>query len=626
MTGAPPAIHRLVDAHRAASAHLLALQRPEGYWEGRLSSSALSTATAVSALSVARHASDAPLIAGGLQWLARTQNTDGGWGDTPDSPSNLATTLLGLAAFHLAREALGGLPAELAGASKTAQGYVDRMAGGSAPARVAAISRIYGADRTFAVPILVNCALAGLVPWEAIPGLPFELAALPRGLYPVLRLHVVSYALPALIAIGVLLHRRAASDNPAAGALRRRLEPMALRKLAALQPDHGGFLEATPLTAFVGMSLLSLGASSADRCPGGPVAGRCLEFLRASVRADGSWPIDTNLSVWLTTGAATALCAGGRVPGFDAARTRRWILERQLRAVHPYTGAAPGGWSWTHLPGGVPDADDTSGALVALQALARAPGTTAGDRQTGVGSEVAAALQAGARWLLGLQNSDGGWPTFCRGWGQLPFDRSSPDITAHAIRALRAAGDPARCGPAIDRGLRFLTRAQRPDGAWVPLWFGNQHAPGQANPVYGAARVLLALSDETCDPGARNGIQYLVDAQSADGGWGGDRGVPPTVEETALATGALAAWAHLPEARAAMHRGAHWLAERVEQGSWTRPAPIGLYFASLWYSEDLYPVVWTVEALGRVLAAEGAREPGGSSGRSGEAPQGGEEC
>ena len=36
---------------------------------------------------------------------------------------------------------------------------------------------------------------------------------------------------------------------------------------------------------------------------------------------------------------------------------------------HPYTGAAPGGWAWTDLPGGVPDADDTPGALLALVAL-----------------------------------------------------------------------------------------------------------------------------------------------------------------------------------------------------------------------------------------------------------------
>ncbi len=28
------------------------------------------------------------------------------------------------------------------------------------------------------------------------------------------------------------------------------------------------------------------------------------------------------------------------------------------------------------------------------------------------------------------------------------------------------------------------------------------------------------------------------------------------------------------------------------------PAPIGFYFAKLWYWERLYPLVWTVSALG----------------------------
>ena len=75
------------------------------------------------------------------------------------------------------------------------------------------------------------------------------------------------------------------------------------------------------------------------------------------------------------------------------------------------------------MSGAVPDADDTPGALLALHAL---------------GGEDGDAARAGVRWLLGLQNRDGGIPTFCRGWGQLPFDRSSPDLTAHALRAFAA--------------------------------------------------------------------------------------------------------------------------------------------------------------------------------------------
>jgi hypothetical protein len=32
-----------------------------------------------------------------------------------------------------------------------------------------------------------------------------------------------------------------------------------------------------------------------------------------------------------------------------------------------------------------------------------------------------------------------------------------------------------------------------------------------------------------------------------------------------------------------------------------KPAPIGLYFASLWYDEKLYPTTFYLEALARIL-------------------------
>ena len=38
---------------------------------------------------------------------------------------------------------------------------------------------------------------------------------------------------------------------------------------------------------------------------------------------------------------------------------------------------------------------------------------------------------------------------------------------------------------------------------------------------------------------------------------------------------------------------------RVEDGSWLQPSPIGFYFAKLWYFERLYPLIFTVGALGR---------------------------
>jgi squalene-hopene/tetraprenyl-beta-curcumene cyclase len=42
-----------------------------------------------------------------------------------------------------------------------------------------------------------------------------------------------------------------------------------------------------------------------------------------------------------------------------------------------------------------------------------------------------------------------------------------------------------------------------------------------------------------------------------------------------------------------------WLIDRVEQSQHRQPAPIGFYFAKLWYYERLYPLTFTVAALGR---------------------------
>ncbi|MHC4553541.1 MAG: hypothetical protein ACYSUT_12385, partial [Planctomycetota bacterium] len=40
-----------------------------------------------------------------------------------------------------------------------------------------------------------------------------------------------------------------------------------------------------------------------------------------------------------------------------------------------------------------------------------------------------------------------------------------------------------------------------------------------------------------------------------------------------------------------------WLSERTKQGTEFAAAPIGLYFARLWYAERLYPVVFALSAL-----------------------------
>jgi squalene-hopene/tetraprenyl-beta-curcumene cyclase len=594
---------RIIAAVRLAEEALRAELTSAGHWEGELSSSALSTATAVTALATVDRQAYAHEIAGGVRWLCEHVNADGGWGDTVFSRSNISTTALCWAAL-----AAGGAGAEYAHIANGAEAWLARAGGGAngkvEPARLAeAIASRYGKDRTFSVPILMMCALSGRLGadgWKRVMALPFELAAFPPQFFAALQLPVVSYALPALIAIGQTIHHHAPSRNPLARAVRGLTKARTLRLLEEIQPPNGGFLEATPLTSFVTMSLASMGLAEHA------VARRGAGFLRRSARADGSWPIDTNLATWVSTLSIKALSHRPEALSWEERTTlREWLLGQQYKSVHLYTRAAPGGWAWTDLPGGVPDADDTAGALLALAALGPIEPET---RRAGL---------AGVQWLLDLQNRDGGMPTFCRGWGALPFDRSSPDLTAHALRAWSTWRPQlegklkARVDRAIARGLAFLKRAMRPEGCWVPLWFGNEHLPDDENPVYGTAHVVIALRElrqrgfEIPAEMDRTAALWLVDQQGESGGWGGAKSAPASVEETGLALEALAGTAHV----GAVERGTRWLVERVESGAWREPAPIGFYFAKLWYYERLYPLIFACSALGRVAALARALAP-----------------
>lgn len=576
-----PDLDRLKRAYATARQDLLAERTGNGHWVGELSSSALSTATAVSALSlVARpghpHEPIGELVERGIQYLCRVQNTDGGWGDTDRSLSNIATTMLVRAAFHLA-----GAAERQGGKLAAAERYIENQGG------LAGLRRRYGRDKTFVVPILTNCALAGLAEWADVAPLPFELACFPQGMFRFLRLPVVSYAIPALVAIGQARYFHRPPINPLVRLGRRWAVEPSLSVLERMQPESGGYLEATPLTSFVVMSLA--GTGRADHA----VARRGVQFLIDSVRPDGSWPIDTNLATWATTLSINALAAAGEA--VDWPDCLDWLLKCQHFERHPFTGAEPGGWAWTDLSGGVPDADDASGALLALAAFRR---ECEGER-----SAIDRAAAAGVGWLVGLQNRDGGWPTFCRGWGKLPFDRSGVDLTAHSLRALAAWRGVVPVSESVFRsGLGFLERQQRSAGEWIPLWFGDQFRVEEENPVYGTSRVLLAYAEMGLGgtDAARRGIEWLVRNQNRDGGWGAFRAAgESSVEETAVVLEALTALDRLEPAPAAVERGLAWLVEAVESGRHREPTPIGLYFAKLWYYERLYPRIFTVAALGR---------------------------
>jgi squalene-hopene/tetraprenyl-beta-curcumene cyclase len=456
-----------------------------------------------------------------------------------------------------------------------------------------------GQDRAMVASILAASALAGLVPWRKVPPLAFQWTCLPAALRRYCRDWTIGYALPAQIAIGQarLFHRR--PWNPLLWLLRRLAVPKSTRVLQAMQAAGGGFFETVPLTSFVVMGLAATGRAEHD------VVRRGVAFLLDTLRADGSWPIDTGLAVWNTTLAIDALSAASGDVG--ALGCLDWLLDRQGRETQPLFGAAPGGWGRSDAAAAVPDVDGTAAALLALKVLLNSGGP--GSRQ-----RIHTAAADGVAWLLDIQNADGGWPTFCRGSGTLPADRSGPELTAHALRALDAWRNwfpESRIDEAVRAGLDYLAAQQRPDGSWLPLWFGNEHYTDDENPIYGTARVLLAYRDLgliQSEP-AQRGLRWLIINSDPGGGWGagpGGMGAPPpagvsSVEETAVAVEALLAARNDPAWKPAIQEGLQWLLTALAARRHHEAAPIGFSFGRLWYYERIYPLAFAVAALGQAI-------------------------
>lgn len=572
--------------------------KPEGFWEGRLSSSALGVAVAVAALHFEDAKQNAQEIRKGILWLQKNINSDGSFGDTPESKGNVSTSLLVYAALNLYTAS----DEPVKETQQKVAGYLNSLHIDVQSPQVAKfILAHYQKDYTFSVPILAMCGVCGVPGNDAfnhIPQLPFELSLLPRKFYRLLNLSVVSYAIPALVAVGILIYKKKKS-NLFWRVIRRFSIKKAMTILHRMLPESGGFLEAIPLTAFVSLSLINSGFADTD------VVKKGIQFLKRTQREDSGWPIDVDLSTWVTSLSVKAF--RGKLEGFLNSDQEDKIADYfrliQNGKIHPFNGTGPGGWGWTNYSGSVPDGDDTPGAMLALLKL---------EPKNKIKHEV---LNA-ANWLKELQNSDGGFPTFSRGWGKLPFDQSCSDLTGHCLLAVSevvenyqdelSGKESDKLKKIFEGALQYLEKKQSENGSWLPLWFGNQLTANHTNPVYGTAKVVTYLKDaalhnwhstqtrDKFEKMIRKGNDFLVRVQNEDGSWGGDKNIPGTIEETSLAVSALISGENL----VICESGLKWLEETIKEKGFVS-APIGLYFASLWYDEKMYPLTSYLEALAR---------------------------
>jgi squalene-hopene/tetraprenyl-beta-curcumene cyclase len=496
-------------------------------------------------------------ISQGRSWLFATQSPDGGWGDAIIDPSNINATSLALAALVFTQ------PGQISDAEHTAldraRQRLERFGGWQA---------VGDPDRcTLSGPCRTVAALAGIMDWRKIKRLRPEVIMLPRTVR-----RTISTTFPAYLSIATL-HSVSAPHPLNQLPAYPRARDMSRDWLAQAQGPNGSFEESAFLTSVIIACWTAAGYGDL------PWLQPAIQFVLASQRDDGGWPIDRDLETFDTDLTVLAWDETGLpLPNMDDVRT--WLLARQFTTDCFPTGARPGGWAWA-MPAGWPDADDTSYTLLTLRTL----GVPASDP----------AIIFGADWLERMQNSDGSWSTFVRN-SRMPFDHDCPYITGHVLCALQVAGRLEQRPHILERALRYLDRAQRYDGSFASIWFRETTA--------GTASVIEAL--HACGllslRMAKRARESLLRQQNDDGGWGGMRLQASTAEETAWAIMALLRWPEYEPARAAARRGVRWLLDHQRpDGTWAE-WPIALYYSAMWYSDSYYAVALPMQALARAKA------------------------
>jgi squalene-hopene/tetraprenyl-beta-curcumene cyclase len=527
VTVAPDRARTTLDtAVERATARLLELQHPDGWWVGELESNATMIAQHLfwhHFLGLRTPELDRKIA---NELLAR-QREDGTWAIWFEGPADLSTTIEAYAALKLAGVDPGS----------HARDYI-RAEGGVSHARV-----------------FTKCflALLGHWPWQWIPRLPPEVILLPpdgpfsvynfscwarQTVVPLSIVQALRPVRPAAIDLDEIGARPGQTKPPPRpGPIRRVAFATAERWVRDRQEADGSWGGIQPPWVWSIVMLAALGHGFED------------ETLRAAVDGWDGFTIDEGdrlrpeacqSPIWDTALAVIALLDAGLPPSHpQLRRAGEWLVEEEVTVKGDWAvrrpELAPGGWAFEFENDLYPDVDDTAVVALAL-------------RRLDLGGE---AVDRGLAWTAGMQSRSGGWGAFdvdneALWLYKLPFcdfgkvtDEPSSDVTAHALEALAPEPGYER---EVERGLDWLFSEQEDDGSWFGRW-GVNH-------IYGTGAALPALA--ACGvpaghPAVRAAIAWLDAVQRPDGGFG--EGIlsyaDPSVRGRGPATPSQTAWALL---------------------------------------------------------------------------------
>jgi squalene-hopene/tetraprenyl-beta-curcumene cyclase len=618
---------------------LLARQTEEGCWVGELQGDTILESEWILLMGFLGREDD-PRVARAARYILAQQQPDGGWSNYPDGPPELSVSVKAYFALKLA----GHDPS--AGYMQRACAVI-RSLGGAAGCN--SFTKFY-------------LALLGQFPYANCPSVPPEMMLLPRWAYVniyamsswtrtiVVPLSIFSAYKPVrplppqkgirelflrppetplwparptkrwltwtnfFLAVDRLIK---AAERLGLGGIRRAALRRAEQWMRERFEDSDGLGAIFPPMIYTVVALRCLGVP--DDHPDVQWALKQLDNLM--IEEGDSLRLQPCFSpVWDTALTLNSLADAG-VPGDEPAvrQAVRWLLEREVRRPGDWSvahrGVEPSGWFFEYRNGFYPDTDDTAMVLMAL--------AKTGQASTPEGRP---ATERALRWLLAMQNEDGGWGAFDRDINRevltrVPFadhnamlDPSCPDITARVLEALGHHGYTVH-HPRVQKALAFLERTQERSGAWRGRWGVNY--------IYGTWQVLQGLAATGFDrthPMVRRAVAWLTQVQQPCGGWGescrsyddpawAGQGTP-TASQTAWALlGLIAAGESSSDA---VQSGIDYLI-RTQQpdGTWDEEQFTGTGFPKVFYLKyHMYSLYFPLMALARYARAVRAEARG----------------